>query len=225
MRRIDRGGDLGVAPGSSISAADPSVGGPAVEPSNNDDSGGVATNGEGRVLWKRQPGTSTFDEANGVAMDRHGNVYVVGVTDGALGGKNKGLYDAWVIKFDGDGRVLWRRQPGTSESDFANGVATDQNDNVYVVGQTSVVRGEFTDFDAVVIKFDGEGRELWKRRLGTNAEDLATGVATDQDGTVYVVGGTQGALIPQQHAFRRLGDQVRWRGQRALEAATQNGLG
>src|SRR5512132_802767 len=36
----------------------------------------------------------------------------------------------------GSGRVLWSRQPGTSIDDFASGVATDTNGNVYVVGDT-----------------------------------------------------------------------------------------
>ena len=90
--------------------------------------------GSGRRLWSRQPGTSDDDVALDVATDTEGNVYVVGYTLGALGGRNKGFFDAWVIKFDGDGHRLWGRQPGTSDLDRANGVATDQDGNVYVVG-------------------------------------------------------------------------------------------
>lgn len=174
-------------------AADQSGGSPVVEPGDNVGASGEAAKARGRVLWKRQPGTNEFEEGNGIATDRHGNVYVVGTTVGALGGPNKGSVDAWVIKFDGDGNVLWRLQPGTSESDFANGVATDQAGNVYVVGQINFLQG--ADSDASVIKFDGNGHELWNQRLGTEAEDLAAGVATDRDGNVYVVGGTQGALF------------------------------
>jgi hypothetical protein len=45
-------------------------------------------------------GTPDYDTAFGVAADRDGNVSVVGVTYGALGGPNKGDGDAWVIKFE-----------------------------------------------------------------------------------------------------------------------------
>jgi hypothetical protein len=100
--------------------------------------------------------------AKGVATDTNGNVYVVGETNGALGGPYKGaLEDAWVIKFDGDGRRLWSRQPGTSTTDRAHGVATDTDGNVYVVGDTTdgALGGPFKGYiDAWAIKFDGNGR-------------------------------------------------------------------
>jgi hypothetical protein len=162
------------------------------------DAGGAASmaNGGGRLLWSRQPGTSDVDEARGVATDEDGNVYVVGTTLGALGGRNKGGGDAWVTKFAGDGRGLWSRQPGTSDVDFAQDVATDTDGNVYVVGTTLGALGGRNKggVDAWVIKFDGNGRRLWSRQPGTSDEDEALGVATDTDGNVYVVGSTFGAL-------------------------------
>ena len=44
----------------------------------------------GRVLWMRQLGTETYDDAYGVATDAAGNVYLTGWTDGSLGGANRG---------------------------------------------------------------------------------------------------------------------------------------
>ena len=113
----------------------------------------------GHRLWSRQPGTSGADYANGVATDKDGNVYVVGATGGALGGPNKGNYDAWVIKFDGDGNRLWTRQPGTSGIDVAYGVATDNEGNISVVGGTEGALGGVGkgNDEAWVIKYDGDG--------------------------------------------------------------------
>jgi hypothetical protein len=34
-----------------------------------------------------------------VATDAAGNVYLVGATDGSLGGANRGGYDAWLAKY------------------------------------------------------------------------------------------------------------------------------
>jgi hypothetical protein len=93
--------------GISGAAADDTVGSePPSPPSDAGDAASIATGGGGRVLWSRQPGTSADDSAVGVATDRDGNVYVVGETFGALGSPNKGIGDAWVIKFDGGGRRL-----------------------------------------------------------------------------------------------------------------------
>jgi len=163
------------------------------QPSAIDTSAALIENtGGGRQLWSRQPGTGDRDSANGVATDKFGNVYVVGTTDGALGGPNKGYVDAWVIKFDGSGRRLWSRQPGTSEGDGASGVATDRDGNVYLVGYTDgALGGPYKgNTDAWVIKFDRSGRRLWSRQPGTSSYDTARGVATDQDGNVYIVGET-----------------------------------
>jgi hypothetical protein len=94
--------------------------------------------GAGHPLWTRQPGTSGFDRAYDVAIGGEGDVYVVGETEGALGGPNKGPDDTWVIKYTSAGDLLWKRQPGTSDHDYPTGVATDTDSNVYVVGVTGV---------------------------------------------------------------------------------------
>ena len=68
-----------------------------------------------------------------------GNVYVAGSTIEGLGGPYKGSEDAFVIKYDLDGDVLWLRQFGRNVNvggDAPQGVATDVNGNVYVAGLT-----------------------------------------------------------------------------------------
>jgi hypothetical protein len=185
---------MSVALGISGAAAD-DLGSEEIGASDAGDAARMATDGGGRRLWSRQPGTSSDDQAYGVATE--GNVYVVGGTGGALGGANEGAFDAWVSKFDGDGHRLWSRQFGTSTTDSATGVATDKNGNVYLVGYTFGALGgpNKGDADAWVSKFDGDGHQLWIRQFGTSADDFGVkSVATDQNGNFYVVGYTEGAL-------------------------------
>jgi hypothetical protein len=89
---------IGVSFGISGAAAEDLVS-EQIGDSDAGDAAGMAADGGGHRLWSRQPGTSDIDSALGVATDRDGNVYVVGETSGALGGPNKGLEDAWVIKY------------------------------------------------------------------------------------------------------------------------------
>ena len=89
---------MGVALGISGVAANDLIGTEQIGAGDADDAANMATGG-GRVLWSRQPGTSDGDDTSGVATDTDGNVFVVGSTGGALGGANKGLTDAWVIKY------------------------------------------------------------------------------------------------------------------------------
>ena len=111
--------------------------------------------GAGRVLWVRQLGTETSDHAYGVATDAAGNIYVTGFTDGSLGGANSGYDDAWVAKYDAAGHVLWKRQLGTADYDYADDVATDTAGNVYLTGWTTGSLGDANrgDSDAWVAKY------------------------------------------------------------------------
>jgi hypothetical protein len=52
----------------------------------------------GKLLWKRQFGTPAYDEPRSVTTDPEGNVLVGGWTSGSLGGRNKGGWDAFVVK-------------------------------------------------------------------------------------------------------------------------------
>ncbi|MFB2921046.1 S8 family serine peptidase [Aerosakkonema funiforme] len=53
----------------------------------------------GNQLWVRQLGTFGSDVATNVVADSTDNLYVVGYTNGLLGGNKAGSMDAWVMKF------------------------------------------------------------------------------------------------------------------------------
>jgi hypothetical protein len=90
----------------------------------------------GVLRRKRQLGSADFDRANGVATDGKGNVYIAGQTSGSLGGPNQGSGDAWVAQYSVAGALRWTRQLGTADGDWASGVATDGDGNVYITGST-----------------------------------------------------------------------------------------
>jgi hypothetical protein len=151
-----------------------------------------------RPLWVKQLGTAELDGGYGVATDAAGNVYIAGDTWGSLGGPNRGGNDAWMAKFDTAGKLRWKQQLGTAESDVANAVATDNAGNVYIAGDTTGSLGGPNRggvYDAWVAKVDSAGRVLWKRQLGAeDGDDEANRVATDA-GNVYIAGNTTGSLV------------------------------
>ncbi len=156
----------------------------------------VTFDASGNELWRRQPGTSEFDDAEAVATDADGSVYVAGQTGGSLAGSHQGNVDAFLIKFDADGRIVWKRQPGTAATDIGHAVATDADRNVYLAGETNGSLGGSNKggFDAFLIKYDRDGRLLWRRQIGTTGFDFGKGVATDAQGAVFVAGETDGSL-------------------------------
>jgi hypothetical protein len=153
------------------------------------------------ISWTAQFGTRYPDDANGLAMDRDGNLYVIGQTSGELPGqKALGMIDCFVRRVDPAGHEVWTRQFGTPERDLPKGVGLDDAGNVYVVGQTfGSLPGQASGggWDAFVRKYSPAGEELWTRQFGGGGAESAAAVRVDHAGNAYVVGGTRAALPGQ----------------------------
>ncbi|MCG3158758.1 MAG: hypothetical protein DKINENOH_05402 [bacterium] len=129
-----------------------------------------------------------FDEANAVAVDDSGNVYVTGTSHGngadiaTIKYNNLGI-EQWVARFDG---------PGTGPAnnwDMASDMAIDRDGNVYVTGRTrSAISGE----DFVTIKYNASGVSQWIAHYSGGGWDEATALALDNASNVYVTGLSNG---------------------------------
>ncbi|NMG22854.1 SBBP repeat-containing protein [Brasilonema bromeliae] len=91
----------------------------------------------------------------------------------------------------------WIRQFGISGDDLSEKISIDKAGNVYVVGGTSGSLGGANagNYDAFVTKYDNRGNRLWIRQFGTLGFDVASDVAVDNAGNVYVSGATNGSLV------------------------------
>jgi hypothetical protein len=151
-------------------------------------------------LWTRLIGSDNMDNGRGIAVDSSKNIYVTGDTDGSLfdGQITDGIHDGFLTKFDTAGNRVWTKIIGSSgTSDRANAVATDISNSIYVAGSTvGDLDGEANagSWDVFIVKFDTNGNRLWTRLLGTTDADNAYSVTTDQEGNVYLAGGTEGVL-------------------------------
>ena len=150
----------------------------------------------GSLLWARQLGTSSDDIPQDVWADAAGNAYVVGVTQGSLGGTSAGSSDAFVAKYNPSGTLLWTRQLGTSSSEQALDVCVDLAGNVYIAGSTqgSLAAPNAGSGDGFVAKYNASGTLLWTKQFGTSAGDSMAAVSVDSAGNIYVAGSTQGNL-------------------------------
>jgi|GEM_PF-1407407 len=161
-------------------------------------------NPAGALLWVRRMGGAGFDTVNAVAVDPSGNCYLTGAFENvasfgtnALTNANASSFsDGFVAKFDAGGTNVWVRAVGTRDlHDTGHAVALDGAGNVFVAGQSPL-----TNFNATVLanhgrafvaKFNNAGAPQWARKAGGGpgaAFDLATGVAADTAGNVYVAG-------------------------------------
>ncbi|HEY9661227.1 MAG TPA: SBBP repeat-containing protein, partial [Allocoleopsis sp.] len=111
---------------------------------------------DGARQWVRQFGTSGLEEAQTIAVDNSGRIYVAGETNQSLFGSYYAGSDAWVAVYDSNGNRLKGLQIGTLGDDEIYG-ATITGNSLYLIGQTE---GSFSGFsnqgsyDAWVAQYD-----------------------------------------------------------------------
>lgn len=148
----------------------------------------VKYNSSGVLQWAVQYfGASTFqDNANSMAIDNSGNIYVTGASWGVSSN-----LDYATIKYNANGAQQWvKRYNGSGNStDIAKSIAVDTLGNVFVTGFSL---GAGTSYDYATIKYNSSGDSLWVKRYdygpGGNRDDRAFALALDRAGNAYVTG-------------------------------------
>jgi hypothetical protein len=168
-------------------------------------------------------GSTGSDQANGIAIDNNGNIFVCGQFtntvdfDPGVGVSNftsaVNTNDCFVAKYDTNGNFLWANVIGGSNSDAANALALDGNNNVIITGQ--VMGGYNVTFPQNVVllssadnnsgslsvlnsvglhillaKYDANGNYIWAKAMGSVGGSTNRGscVRTDNNGNIILGG-------------------------------------
>jgi hypothetical protein len=171
-------------------------------------------NNTGTLIWSTffgSPSTAT----KYLATDNFGNVFLCGIanTTTLLPTFNNGGYfqgssagggnDAFITKFNSVGNMVWSTYYGGSGFDQGCSVATDINNNVFLVGTTTSpdfpLQNANTYFEPVmtsgagfIVKFNNNGTRLWATYLKGAYQPIIT---CDTKGKVYLTGLTN-TLVP-----------------------------
>lgn len=166
----------------------------------------------GSLAWAKRVAVGEMIEAQAIAASTDDSVYVVGqfrysATFG-LGESNETALasesdssDVFVARFGESGELLWVRQAGGAESDFAWAVEGRFDGSVFVTGDfeetATFGEGEPNETtltsaggeDVFVARFGPDGDLAWARRAGGDGDDIGSGVAATEGGSVLVTGG------------------------------------
>lgn len=149
---------------------------------------------------------SNDDRALDVATDSQNNIYVTGYSQTSSGNATE---DIGLIKYDAAGSLLWSKLfDNLSGNDRANAVAVDQNDFVYIAGQTDVDPDpNISNYNTLLIKYDPiTGDTIWIRQFNgsANKDDIANDIFIDSNNLIYLVCSSEDSITNTQRNLRTL---------------------
>ena len=146
-----------------------------------DDYATIKYDASGQQQWvARYDRVNGADEAQAIAVDALDNVYVTGYSAGP------GARNCATVKYNSAGQQQWvALYDGPNHNDYAFAIALDNSENVYIAGTSDEF---FLDF--LTVKYNSAGQEQWVERYDgpSGGGDLATAIAVDASGNVYITG-------------------------------------
>lgn len=172
-------------------------------------------NNSGVRLWATCYGGTSYNTGASITCDNGGNIYVTGRSPGfpvVNNTSNSAIYsqvpgggmDAFILKFDSGGNLMWATNYGGSGDDWALTIKADNSGNIFVCGETRSIdfpvknAGTFYQgnnaggYDAFILKFDNNGNRLWASYFGGSGDEswslfgIYDNLEIDNCGNVYM---------------------------------------
>jgi hypothetical protein len=145
----------------------------------------VQYDSSGQLLWAKNPVGTDEENANSVAADTLGNVYMVGsFRSDSISFDNITLFcsserfDTYIVKYDPFGKALWAENAVGNDWDETRSVTLDKSCNIYLTGhfQSDSIRfgsiilnkSMSNNIDMFLVKYDPNHQVVWARQSGGN---------------------------------------------------------
>jgi len=166
-------------------------------------------NSTGNFIWAKKFDGIQYEEGTSIAVDKNGNVYTTGTfkdtCDFDPGPSTFKLYpagneDAFIVKLDTSGSLVWAGQLGGISQDKGLSIAIDSLGNVLTCGSfmnsgdfdpglgSTILTSPGSDVQGYVCKFNSNGLLLWARGIGGAMYDECLSVCSDHYANVIVSG-------------------------------------
>lgn len=142
----------------------------------------IRLDASGNVIWENAYSGAGHAGARSVQQTSDGGFIIAGDTSGS----GFASVQAWVLRLDGDGNVIWENAYSGAGSAGATSVQQTSDGGFIVAGDTS---GPGLASQAWVLRLDQDGNVNWENAYGP-AFSIARGVQQTDDGGFIVAGGT-----------------------------------
>lgn len=162
----------------------------------------------GNTTWSKTLYTTSSFGSDGImgVFTKNNDVYVTGYfsydayfdNDTLI---NKGSWDAYIAKFDGNGQNIWATAIGGNGTDKGYDIYVNGLDEIYAVGyykdtayfdNTQMISNGNTD--AYLAKYDNNANLIWVNSYGSSNLDLAACIVVDENENIYTTGRYDGNI-------------------------------
>lgn len=152
---------------------------------------------EGNIVWELTLGGIGDDVANSV-IETMDNGYLIAGTSSSLienspvSGRGE---DAWLVKLDNQGNLLWANNYGGTGTDKLNSILELANGEIILNASTTSIDGDVTnknsdDQDLWVLKLSATGGILWQNTFGGSEFDMGEDMVLSANDDIVISGET-----------------------------------
>jgi len=152
----------------------------------------------GNLQWQKTFGGSGTDSAQSVIQTSDGGYMVAGLSrsgNGLVHDHYGNLYtnDAWIIKLDASGNIVWKKSKGGTGNDVANFIKEVPDGGYVFAGYSSSDDGDAAgnptgSANFWIVKIDNNGNVIWQKSMGGSLADFGESMSQTSDGGFIITG-------------------------------------
>lgn len=161
----------------------------------------------GNLLWARGGGTGNSYTIRAITNDNSGNTYISGTFHSptlrfgniTLSNSNPYYYGkVFIAKYSPTGDIVWAITPNIEISSGTTALAFDKTGFIYITGMFQDRQMAFGDvsisnpnserMQVFLFKLNLEGKAIWGRSFGGNADDVGGALTVENDGSIIMSG-------------------------------------
>jgi len=150
----------------------------------------------GNLIWEKSIGGTEIDQSRGLAKTDDNGYIIAGnsfSTDGDIS-SNIGGSDFFLVKLNDTGEIIWKKNYGGSNFDYATSINKIRKGFVvsgYSTSSDNHLTSNYGENDFWVITIDNDGNLIWQKNFGGSNIDLAFDTIETTEGALIIVGETE----------------------------------